>query len=110
MKEFWNRRQFMRNSIMGLGYSALVSSLIANGNRNNSFVRANRYRQRAKRVLFLFMKEDLHRLILLTTSQSLIMTMGNRCLLPNQKCNSLRQGIYWHLHGSFQGMENLVIM
>ena len=56
MKEFWNRRQFMRNSIMGLGYSALVSSLIANGNRNNSSVRANRYRQRAKRVLFLFMK------------------------------------------------------
>ena len=46
----------MRNSIMGLGYSALVNSLIANGNRYNTFVRANRYRQRAKRVLFLFMK------------------------------------------------------
>jgi hypothetical protein len=46
----------MQNSIMGLGYSAFVNSLTNQHILANSAPRANRYRQRAKRVLFLFMK------------------------------------------------------
>ena len=56
MNEFWNRRQFMQNSIMGLGYSALVNSLTTQHILASSAPIVNRYRQRAKRVLFLFMK------------------------------------------------------
>lgn len=56
MNDFWNRRQFIQNGVMGLGYSALLSSLNAENNFGGYHLKPGKYKQRAKRVLFLFMK------------------------------------------------------
>jgi hypothetical protein len=56
MRTFWNRRSFLQNNVMGLGYSALLGSIHAKGMLPKYRLKPTKYKQRAKRVLFLFMK------------------------------------------------------
>lgn len=56
-KYFWSRRKFLENGVMGLGFAASVGSLHSQqlSSFPNSLIQP-KYRQRAKRVIFLFMK------------------------------------------------------
>ena len=56
-ENFWNRRKFLNNGVMGLGFAATVGSLQSKQLPlfSGSVVQP-KYRQRAKRVIFLFMK------------------------------------------------------
>jgi len=56
MRTFWNRRSFLQNNVMGLGYSALLGSIHAKRMLPKYRLKPTKYKQRAKRVLFLFMK------------------------------------------------------
>ena len=56
MGSFWNRRSFLQNNVMGLGYSALLGSIHAKSTLSEYRLKPTKYKQRAKRVLFLFMK------------------------------------------------------
>ena len=56
-ENFWNRRKFLTNGVMGLGFAASVGTLQSKQlPLFSSSVVQPKYRQRAKRVLFLFMK------------------------------------------------------
>ena len=54
---YWNRRAFLQTGVMGLGHAALVNGLCADGSLpETGQIHSPKYVQRAKRVLFLFMK------------------------------------------------------
>ena len=56
-ENFWNRRKFLNNGVMGLGFAATVGTLQSKQlPLFSSSVVQPKYRQRAKRVIFLFMK------------------------------------------------------
>ena len=56
-ENFWNRRKFLNNGVMGLGFAATVDTLQSKQlPLFSSSVVQPKYRQRAKRVIFLFMK------------------------------------------------------
>ncbi|MBT5715535.1 MAG: DUF1501 domain-containing protein [Opitutae bacterium] len=54
---FWRRRSFLRSGLMGLGYSAAMNLIYSEEMKKlSSSVGLTKNKQRAKRILFLFMK------------------------------------------------------
>ena len=54
---FWHRRKFLDNGVMGLGFAATIRSLQSEQlSLFYSSTNQPKYKQRAKRVIFLFMK------------------------------------------------------